>query len=95
MNLFNVLIKPVLSEKSVECREKHQKYTFLVERKSSKTEIKKAIETVFEVQVQSINTCITRGKVRRRGAVVSLDSAKKKAIVTLKPGHKIKMFEDQ
>ena len=95
MNPYSVLIKPVLSEKSVDLRENEQKYTFLVERKATKTEIKKAIEKVFEVQVEAVNTCITRGKVRRRGMVVSLGSAEKKAVITLKPGQKIKMFDDQ
>ncbi len=95
MNPFSVLVKPILSEKSLSVREAHEKYTFLVEKQATKTDIKKAIEKVFEVEVQAINTCITRGKVRRRGTSVSLQPSKKKAVVTLKPGHKIKMFEDQ
>jgi large subunit ribosomal protein L23 len=95
MNPFNVLVKPILSEKSLNSREREQKYTFLVEKTATKLDIKKAVEKVFEVEVQAVNTCITRGKVKRRGTVVSLESAKKKAVVTLKTGHKIKMFEDQ
>jgi large subunit ribosomal protein L23 len=95
MNPFSVLIKPILSEKSLNSRETQQKYTFLVEKQATKLAIKKAVEKVFEVEVQAVNTSITRGKVKRRGAVVSTASAKKKAVVTLKPGHKIKMFEDQ
>ena len=95
MNPYSVLIKPLLSEKSVDRREKEQKYTFLVEREATKTEIKKAIEKVFEVEVQAVNTSITRGKMKRRGMVVSLGAAKKKAVVTLKAGQKIKMFDDQ
>ena len=95
MNPFSVLVKPVLSEKSLNYREKEQKYTFLIQKQATKLDVKKAVEKVFEVEVQSVNTSIRRGKVKRRGMVVSLDSAQKKAVVTLKPGHKIKMFEDQ
>jgi len=95
MNPFSVLIKPILSEKSLNVRETQQKYTFQVEKQATKLAIKRAIEKVFEVEVQAVNTSITRGKVKRRGMVVSTESAKKKAVVTLKPGHKIKMFEDQ
>lgn len=95
MNPFNVLIKPVLSEKSLKARETNQRYTFLVEKQATKLDIKNAVQKVFDVEVEAVNTCITRGKVRRRGMEVSLGSAKKKAVVTLKPGQKIKMFEDQ
>ncbi len=82
MNPYSVLIKPVLSEKSVDRRDREQKYTFVVERKATKTEIKSAVEKVFEVEVLAVNTCITRGKVRRRGMNVSLEQAQKTAIVT-------------
>lgn len=95
MNPYSVLIRPILSEKSLNEREVRQKYVFLVEKNATKTDVKKAVEKVFEVEVQAVNTAITRGKVKRRGAVESLDSSKKKAVVTLKPGQKIKMFEDQ
>ena len=95
MNPFSVLIKPILSEKSRSEREMRQKYVFLVEKDATKIDVKRAVETVFEVEVQAVNTSITRGKLKKRGMVESLGSAKKKAVVTLKPGQKIKMFEDQ
>ncbi len=95
MNPFSVLVKPILSEKSLSYRETEQKYTFLVDKLATKTDIKRAVEKLFEVEVQAVNTCITRGKVKRRGTNVSRESSKKKAVITLKPGQKIKMFEDQ
>lgn len=95
MNPLNVLKRPILSEKSLHAREKHSKYVFQVQKNATKTEIKKAVEKVFEVEVQSINTSITRGKLKRRGMTVSLGSSTKKAVVTLKSGQTIKMFEDQ
>ncbi len=95
MNPFSVLVKSILSEKSLKYRESEQKYTFLVHKLATKTDIKHAVEKLFDVQVQAVNTCITRGKVKRRGANVSLEASKKKAVVTLRHGQKIKMFEDQ
>ena len=95
MNPFNVLIKPVLSEKSLKARETSQRYTFIVEKQATKADIKQAVQKIFDVEVEAVNTAITRGKVKRRGMELSLGSSKKKAVVTLRPGQKIKMFEDQ
>lgn len=97
MNPYSVLVKPVLSEKSMAAREREsgRKYTFLIHNKATKDDVKKAVEKIFEVNVVAINTMITRGKTRRRGLVMSQQSLKKKAIVTLKSGQKIKVFEDQ
>ncbi|MBI2602036.1 MAG: 50S ribosomal protein L23 [Deltaproteobacteria bacterium] len=97
MNPYSVLVKPVLSEKSMTAREREEgrKYTFLIHDKASKIDVKKAVEKIFEVNVVSINTMVTRGKSRRRGMVVSQLPSKKKAIVTLKSGQKIKVFEDR
>lgn len=93
---YNVLIKPVLSEKSVEERDKRQKYTFVVARKATKSDIKRAIETVFEdVRVKNVNTAITRGKLRRRGMRYYRTATTKKALVTLMSGQKIKIFDNE
>lgn len=95
MNPYNVLVQPVVSEKSNDVRESANKYTFLVQPKATKQEIRSAVETMFGVKVSAVNTLLTRGKVRRKGLHLSLDSKKKKAVVTLLPGQKIKLFEDQ
>ncbi len=94
MNPYSVLLKPLLSEKSNRGRENENKYTFLVEPKSSKTDVKKAVEKVFSVSVVGVTTLITRGKVKRRGNNVSKLANTKKAVVTLKEGEKISLFED-
>ena len=95
MNPYNVIIKPLLSEKSVSIRERESKYAFIVNNKAAKSDIKKAVELGFEVDVKSVNTMLTRGKVRRRGSRLSQSSLKKKAIVSLADGQKIKLFDDQ
>ncbi len=94
MNPYSVLLKPLLSEKSNRGRENENKYTFLVEPKSSKTDVKKAVEKVFSVSVVGVTTLITRGKVKRRGNNISKLANTKKAVVTLKEGEKISLFED-
>jgi large subunit ribosomal protein L23 len=94
VNPYSVLLKPLLSEKSNRGRENENKYTFLVEPKSSKTDVKKAVEKVFSVSVVGVTTLITRGKVKRRGNNVSKLANTKKAVVTLKEGEKISLFED-
>jgi large subunit ribosomal protein L23 len=94
VNPYSVLLKPLLSEKSNRGRENENKYTFLVEPKSSKTDVKKAVEKVFSVSVVGVTTLITRGKVKRRGNNISKLANTKKAVVTLKEGEKISLFED-
>lgn len=93
MNPYSVLLKPQLSEKSDLSRESHNKYSFLVKQDASKTDVKNAIEKLFDVKVASVNTCITRGKYRRRGMHISLGKKKKRAVVTLLEGQKISVFE--
>jgi large subunit ribosomal protein L23 len=95
MNAFQVLKKPIMSEKSTKLREMRKQYVFTVDLKATKTDVTKAIESVYGVKVAKVQTCITRGKVRRRGAHVSLSEKVKKAVVTLTAGGKLPLFEDQ
>ena len=92
MNPYSVIVKPVLSEKSDSIREAEGKYTFQIMKDATKADVRAAIEELFDVQVQSVRTSITRGKYRRRGAHVSLGSKKKKAVVTLSRGQKLDIF---
>ncbi len=94
MNLYNVLVKPMLSEKSNAVRENANKYSFEVAMKATKGEVKSAVEKMFAVKVTSVNTSVTRGKIRRRGNNVSKASNWKKAVVTVAEGGKIGIFED-
>lgn len=95
MNPYEVLIKPVLSEKSNAEREVGRKYTFLVKSQATKVEVKAAIESLWGVKVTKVNTLITRGKVRRRGMHLHLSKAAKKAVVALAEGQTLPIFEDQ
>ena len=94
MNPYSVILRPVLSEKSDLCREKNNQYTFIVRREACKKDIIAAVESLFEVNVAAVNTSIVRGKLKRKGAHVNLRPKKKKAVVTLKSGQKLNIFED-
>jgi large subunit ribosomal protein L23 len=84
-NLRDVIIKPVVSEKSYNLIDQG-KYTFEVDPRSNKTEIKQAIENIFKVEVASVNTLNRVGKVRRTKFGVGKRKDTKRAIVTLKSG---------
>jgi len=95
MNPFQILSKPVLSEKSTLVRENLNQYTFKVDLRSTKNDVRSAIETMYEVKVEKVQTLITRGKVVRKGNHVSMTSKTKKAVVTLVAGAKLPLFEEQ
>lgn len=95
MNLYSVIKRPILSEKSTLLRDEQNKYSFEVQLGADKTQVKSAVEKVFDVKVTSVNTSITRGKLKRRGMHVSLSKKRKKAVVQLAAGQSIKLFEDQ
>ena len=95
MNPYSVLLRPVLSEKSNKVREQAAKYTFQVALKASKPEISRAVALAYGVQVDSVRTLVTRDRLRRRGIHIIKPNKTKKAIVTLKAGQKIPLFEDQ
>lgn len=88
----DVIIKPVVTEKSMDLLADN-KYTFIVDKKANKTEIKNAIENIFEVKVDRVNTLNLKSKPKRLGRFEGRTPSRKKAIVTLKPGHKIRLFE--
>ena len=91
---YDVIIKPVLTEKSY-ADMSERKYTFEVAIGANKTEIKQAIESIFEgVKVDSVNTMRTLGKIKRQGRFQGRTPEIKKAIVTLKKDSKnIPFFE--
>lgn len=95
MNPFHTLSKPILSEKSTLVRENLKQYTFRVDLRATKCDIRKALETVYGVKAVKVQTLITRGKVVRKGNHVSLSSKTKKAVVTLAEGSKLPLFEEQ
>ena len=96
MNAHDIIIKPVLTEKSYEAIQ-NKTYVFIVAKKAGKTEIKQAVEAVFAedgVKVEKVNTLRTIGKIKRQGRSEGRTPEVKKAYVTLKKDSKpIKFFE--
>ena len=90
----DVIFYPIISEKSYGAIDMGQ-YTFMVDPRCNKSEIKDAVESVFDVKVTSVNTLRTKGKPRRRGAMVGRTARGKKAIVTLAEGDRIEFFESR
>jgi len=90
---YDLIRYPLLTEKTIEAKESYNQYAFAVDRQANKVEIKKAVETLFNVKVQGIRTLCVKGKEKRVGRNVGKRSDWKKAIVTLKPEQKIEFFE--
>ena len=87
----DIILKPVVSEKSYGLIDEG-KYTFLVDPRADKTEIKLAIEKIFDVKVASINTLNRPGKTRRTRNGLGKRKDTKRAIVSLAEGHRIDIF---
>ena len=87
----DVLIKPVISEKSVGLVEEN-KYSFWVAPVANKVEIRYAVEKMFKVGVTDVRTMNVKGKKKRVGRSVGMTSDRKKAIVTLREGDRIEGF---
>ena len=90
--LEDVLLAPVISEKSYDRISESNSYTFFVHPKTNKLEIKKAVEQMFDVSVLRVNTMYRKGKKKRFGYVYGQQSDKKIAIVTLPEGQTIEEF---
>lgn len=88
----DIIIKPVVTEKSMDLLADN-KYTFIVDKKANKTEIRNAIENIFDVRVDKVHTINVKSKPKRMGKFEGKTTSRKKAIVALKPGQKIKLFE--
>ncbi len=93
MELHEVIIRPLITEKMTGLTDAHNQYGFIVDRRANKVEIKKAIEKKFEVSVTSVRTVNVQGKVKRLGRFSGKKSDWKKALVTLAEGNKITLFE--
>ena len=93
-NAYDVIVKPIITEQSMETADE-KKYVFMVAVDSNKTEIKKAVEEIFGVKVEKVNTIRMDGKVKRQGAFPrGRRAAYKKAMVKLTADSKtIEFFE--
>lgn len=92
-NPREVIIAPMLTEKTTSLQNANNNYTFKVSLNANKIEIAKAIERIFNVNVLSVNTIRQRGKTKRMGRFVGKRADWKKAIVKLKEGDSITEFE--
>jgi large subunit ribosomal protein L23 len=92
MNLYQVLKRPILTEKSDYQRDDDQ-YVFEVDRQANKHEIKEAVEKIFDVEVVAVNTMVMKPKRRRLGRkIITTRPAWKRAVVTLAAGERIQDF---
>ena len=90
--LEDILIAPLISEKSYDRIADSNSYTFFVHSNSNKPEIKRAVQELFDVDVLSVNTMYRKGKKKRFGYVFGQQSTRKIAIVTLQEGQTIEAF---
>lgn len=93
MNVYDVIRRPLDTEKVERNRERYNQYAFEVDRRATKLEVRHAVETLFKVQVEGVTTQIMRGKPRRVGMTLGRRPNWKRAVVTLKEGESISLFE--
>ena len=96
MKLSDVLLKPVLTEKVNKQIEKNRSYTFIVDRRSNKLEIKKAIQEFYGVTVTEVNTSVVPAKAKSRntksGVISGRKPSKKKAVIKVAEGEEIDLY---
>jgi large subunit ribosomal protein L23 len=95
---MSILLKPIVTEKMTSQGDKFNRYGFFVARNANKLQIKKAVEELYSVTVDSVNTMRYGGKVKSRntksGLLIGKTSATKKAVVTLAEGNKIDFYSN-
>jgi large subunit ribosomal protein L23 len=92
--LFNVLMAPIVSEKSTMIADKHEQVAFRVRPDATKQEVKAAVELLFKVQVEKVSILNTKGKEKRFGRFDGRRSNVRKAYVCLKPGQEINFAQE-
>jgi len=90
---YNQIIRPLVTEKTTNQKELNNQFSFEVNPRANRVEIKKAVEKIFSVRVASVRTMHVKGKVKQRGRIVGKRKDWKKAMVTLMPGERIDFFE--
>nr|QCI07446.1 ribosomal protein L23 [Leiomenia cribrosa] len=91
--LLNLIKYPIITDKTTKLLEENQ-YSFIVNRKANKLQIKEAIQYIFSVKVINVNTCNTPIKKRRVGKFIGKKAQNKKAIITLAKEHSINLFPE-
>ncbi|MPM53695.1 50S ribosomal protein L23 [bioreactor metagenome] len=92
MNLHDVIIRPLVTEKSVKANETNNVVVFEVKTKANKTEVKQAVETIFKVKVEKVNIVNVHPKEKKMGKYVGTTKAIRKAYVKLAGENKIDVF---
>ena len=90
---YDLIIRPLITEKTNIQKDVSNQVTFEVDRRANRVEIKKAIEKIFKVNVVSVRTMQVKGKRKQRGRIIGKRRDWKKAVVTLGPGERIEFFE--
>ena len=90
---YDIIIRPVVTEKTSLQKEASNQVSFEVDRRANRVEIRRAIEQIFNVRVADVRTMQVKGKVKQRGRIVGKRKDWKKAIVKLMPGERIDFFD--
>ncbi|NLY62393.1 MAG: 50S ribosomal protein L23 [Erysipelothrix sp.] len=91
----DIIIRPIITEKSMQLTEDNNTVTFVVAKNANKTEVKLAVEELFKVKVDRVNVINVRAKAARMGQYVGTKSSYKKAIIKLAEGSSIDIFEEK
>jgi large subunit ribosomal protein L23 len=94
MNIYQIIIRPLVTEKGVDKKDNERTLCFEVARDANKTQVKAAVEKLFKVKVAEVRTATFDGKLRRRGKFSGYRSEWKKAYVKLKEGQKVPEFAE-
>lgn len=94
MNVYDIILKPIVTEKGVDKKEAERTLCFAVDPAANKVQIRQAVETIFKVKVADVRTSLFEGKIRRRGRFSGHRPDWKKAYVKLKAGEKVPEYAE-
>jgi len=89
---YNIIVRPLVTEQGMHLANTKGAYSFEVNKKANKTQIKNAVERIYNVKVDRVRTANRRGKYRRKGRNFGMTPSWKKAVVYLKPEYHIDLF---
>lgn len=92
MDDYSIIIRPIITEQGMHFANVKGMYSFEVNRKANKQQIKRAVENIYDVKVHKVRTANRKGKYRRRGRTYGVTAAWKKAVVFLEPDYHIDLF---
>ncbi len=92
MDDYNIIIRPLITEQGMHFANVKSMYSFEVNRKANKQQIKRAVENIYDVKVHKVRTANRKGKYRRRGRTYGVTASWKKAVVFLEPDYHIDLF---